>query len=153
MQSTLVTNMLKKISTLCFSIFTDASAVNMTLLPSVYVHSRHLCLSSDTSTLCIPFIKTKSFGQRTFSFTGPTKTRFVALHSKILPRCVPSDSVSQVLLSVYAHFVALGLVTVNSKTAHLLWLPRFQWYKRYKINKDSITFLTFTVILTLKTTI
>ena len=45
------------------------------------------------------------------------------------------------------------LVTMNSKSAHLLWLPRDQWDKRYKIHKEWIKFWTFTVILTLKTTI
>ena len=35
------------------------------------------------------------------------------------------------LLSVYAHFLVLGLVIINSKSAHLLWLPRDQWYRRY----------------------
>ena len=39
-------------------------------LLSVYTASRHLRSSSDTRTLRIPFIKTKSFGQRAFSFTG-----------------------------------------------------------------------------------
>ena len=38
----------------------------------------------------------------------------------------------------HAHFVVLGLVTMNNKSAHLLWLPRDQWYRRYKIHKDSI---------------
>ena len=57
------------------------------------------------------------------------------------------------LLSVYAHFDVHGLGIMNSNPAHFLWLPRDQWYRRYQIHKDSIKFLTFTVILTLKTTI
>ena len=57
------------------------------------------------------------------------------------------------LLSVYAHFVVLGLVISNSTSAHLVWLPRDNWYKRYEIHKDSINFWTSTEILTLKTTI
>ena len=56
------------------------------------------------------------------------------------------------LLSVYAHFLVLGLVIINSKSAHLVWLPRAQWYRWYKIHKDSIQFWTCTLILTLKTT-
>ena len=56
-----------------------------------------------------------------------------------LPRCVSSDSVLvKALLSVNAHFVILGLVTMNSKSVHLLWLSRDQWYRRYKMHKDSI---------------
>ena len=41
------------------------------------------------------------------------------------------------LLSVYAHFVVLGLVISSGKSAHLVWLPRDQWYR---IHKDSTKF-------------
>ena len=76
------------------------------------------------------------------------------MHGKIPPpppRCVPSESVSQsaIVSILYAHFVVHGLV----KSAHLFWLPKDQWHRRDNIHKDSIKFLTFTVILTLKTTI
>ena len=46
----------------------------------------------------------------------------------------------KVLLSVYAHFAVLGLVISNSKSAHLVWLPRDQLYRRYKMHEDSIKF-------------
>ena len=59
-----------KVSTLCFNTFTKSSAVYIAQLLSVYTPSRHLRSSSDTCTLRIPFVKTKSFGQRAFSFTG-----------------------------------------------------------------------------------
>ena len=59
-----------KISTLCFNTFTNSFPVYTAQLLSVYTPSRHLHSSSDTRTLRIPFIKTKSFGQRAFSFTG-----------------------------------------------------------------------------------
>ena len=62
-----------KISTLCFNTFTYSSPVYIAQLLSVYTPSRHLRSSSNTRTLCIPFIKTKSFCQRAFSFTGPTQ--------------------------------------------------------------------------------
>ena len=62
-----------KISTLCFNTFTNSSPVYIAQLLSVYTPSRHLRSSSDTRTLRISFIKTKSFGQRAFSFTGPTQ--------------------------------------------------------------------------------
>ena len=73
------------------------------------------------------------------------KTTFVTLRSKIppppFPNCVPSDSVSQsATVSIYAHFVVLGLVTMNSKSAHLIWLPRDLRHRRYEIHKDSINF-------------
>ena len=57
-------------------------------LLSVYTASRHLRSSSDTRTLRIPFIKTKSFDQRAFSFTGPTQWNFLPYglrHSKSSP--------------------------------------------------------------------
>ena len=62
-----------KISTLCFNTFTNSSPIYIAQLLSIYTTSRHFRLSSDTCTLCIPFIKTKSFCQRAFSFTGPTQ--------------------------------------------------------------------------------
>ena len=48
-------------------------SVYIAQLLSVYTPSRHLRSSSDTRTFRIPFVKTKSFGQRAFSFTGPTQ--------------------------------------------------------------------------------
>ena len=33
----------------------------------------------------------------------------------------------KVPLSVYANLLVLGLVFINSKSAHLVWLPRDQW--------------------------
>ena len=49
------------------------SCLHIAQLLSVYTPSRHLRSSSDTRTFRIPFVKTKSFGQRAFSFTGPTQ--------------------------------------------------------------------------------
>ena len=55
------------------------NAISLTLLLStllsfwLYIPFRQLCSSSDRHTLRIPFMKTKSFGQRSFSFTGPTQ--------------------------------------------------------------------------------
>ena len=60
-----------KISTLCT--FTDSSPFYIAQLPFVSTISRHLRSSSNTRTPCIPFIKTKSFCQRAFSFTDPTQ--------------------------------------------------------------------------------
>ena len=61
-----------KISTLCFNTFTNSSPVYIAQPLSVYTPSSHFRSSSDTRTLRIPFIKTKSFGQRAFTLTGPT---------------------------------------------------------------------------------
>ena len=72
-----------KISTLCFNTFTISSPVYITQPLSIYTPSRHLRLSSDTLTLCIP-----SFGQRAFSITGPTQRNLLPYglqHSKSSP--------------------------------------------------------------------
>ena len=76
-----------KISTLCFNTFANSSPVYIAQLLFVYTPYRHLRSSSDTRTLRIPFVKTKSFGQRAF-FTGPTqwKLQFYELrHSESSP--------------------------------------------------------------------
>ena len=62
-----------KISTLCFNTFTNSSLVYIAQLLPVYTPSRHLRSSSDTRTLRIPFVKTKSFSQKAFSFTDPAQ--------------------------------------------------------------------------------
>ena len=51
------------------------------------------------------------------------------------------------LLSVY--LIVLGLVVSSSISAHLVWFQRYQWYRKYRIDKDSIKFWMFTVTLTL----
>ena len=61
------------ISSLCFNTFTNSSPVCIAQLLTVYTPSRHIRSSSDIRTLCIPFVKTKSFCQRAFSFTGPSE--------------------------------------------------------------------------------
>ena len=74
-------------------------------------------------------------------------------HPNPHPLSVPSNTVSltvSLLLSVHAYFLVLGLVIINSKSADLIWLPRDQLYRGYKIHRDSIKFWTCTVILTLK---
>ena len=44
-----------------------------------YIPSRRIRSSSHTRTLRIPFVNTKSFGQRRFSFTGPTPNSVVII--------------------------------------------------------------------------
>ena len=58
-----------------------------------------------------------------FSSAKHVLTRFVTLRGQIPLHCVPSDSVVKVLLSVSVDCVVLGLVIMNSKSAHLFWLP------------------------------
>ena len=84
--------------------------------------------------------RSHSHTKTTEKLSNATRTKFVALRGKIAPHCVPNDTAVKVLLSVYAHIVVLGLVINNIKSAHSFWLPRDQWYRTYKIHKDSIKF-------------
>ena len=55
------------------------------------------------------------------------------LFALVIPKVkVPSQYIPTLLYLV--------LVINNSKSAHLVWLPRDQWHWRYKIHKDSIRF-------------
>ena len=61
-------------------------------------------------------------------FYQAKQTRSVALCGKIPPPPPVSLVILQVqvLLSVYAYRVALGLVIIDSNSAHLVWMPRDQ---------------------------
>ena len=61
-----------KVATLCYNSFTESYPVYLSELLTVYHPSRQLRSISDTRTFRILFTKTKTFGQRVFSFTGPT---------------------------------------------------------------------------------
>ena len=52
------------------------------------------------------------------------------------PFCVPSNTVRQSATVS----TALGLVIIDSKSVYLVWLPKDEWYRRYKIHKNSIMF-------------
>ena len=56
-----------KLSTLCHSFFSDTAPAYLSDFPRVYSPSRQLCSSSDSRTLRIPYIKTKTFGHCSFS--------------------------------------------------------------------------------------
>ena len=62
-----------KVATLCYNSFTESYPVYLSELLTVYHPSRQLRSISDTRTFRIPFTKTKTFGQRAFSFMGPTE--------------------------------------------------------------------------------
>ena len=57
---------------LCHSFFSDTASVYLSDLLRVYSPSRQLRSSSDSRTLCIPHIKTKTFGNRSFSHAAPS---------------------------------------------------------------------------------
>ena len=61
-----------KLSTLCHSFFSDTASFYLSDLLRVYSPSRQLRSSSDSRTLRIPHIKTKTFGHRSFSHAAPS---------------------------------------------------------------------------------
>ena len=44
---------------------------------------------------------------------------------------------------IYTHF-ALGLIS-NSTATHLVWFERYQWFRKYRIDKYLMMFSTITV--------
>ena len=56
----------------CHSFFSDTAPVDLSDLLHVYSLSRQLHSSSDSRTLCVPHIKTKTFGHRSFSLSAPS---------------------------------------------------------------------------------
>ncbi|WP_419629831.1 hypothetical protein, partial [Thiolapillus sp.] len=60
-----------KISTLCYNSFSETYPLYLSELLTVYYPSRQLRSILDTKTFRIPLTKTKTFGERAFSFTGP----------------------------------------------------------------------------------
>ena len=61
-----------KLSTFCHSFFSGTAPEYLSTLLHVYVPSRQLRSSSDSKLLRIPHVKTKSFGQRSFSYVAPS---------------------------------------------------------------------------------
>ena len=61
-----------KLSVICHSLFLGLSPIYLSDLLLVYTPKRNLRSSSDNGILCIPRLRTKTFGHRSFSFTAPT---------------------------------------------------------------------------------
>jgi hypothetical protein len=59
-----------KLCTLCFNFFSGSSPAYFSQLLSVYSPSRQLRSSSDSRTLAVPRVRSKTFGERTFSFNA-----------------------------------------------------------------------------------
>ena len=59
-----------KLSTLCHSFFTDTAPVYLSDLLRVYSPSRQLRSSTDSRTLCIPYMRTNTFGHRSFFYAA-----------------------------------------------------------------------------------
>ena len=60
-----------KVCSICYTTLTGASPKYMSELVNVYTPSRCLCSSSDSRTLTVPCVRTKTCGQRSFAYQGP----------------------------------------------------------------------------------
>ncbi|KAK7091543.1 hypothetical protein V1264_009209 [Littorina saxatilis] len=69
-----------KLSTLCFNFFSGSSPAYFSELLTVYSPARQLRASSDCRILTIPHTKTKTYGQRTFTFCAPTQWNSLPFH-------------------------------------------------------------------------
>ena len=61
-----------KLSVICHSLFLGLSPINLSDLLLVYTPKGNLHFSSDNGMLCIPKLRTKTFGHRSFSFSALT---------------------------------------------------------------------------------
>ena len=61
-----------KICSLCFNAISSSGPQYLADLLKIYAPSHQLRSSADTCTLCIPSVRTKSYGQRAFSHSAPT---------------------------------------------------------------------------------
>ena len=61
-----------KLCSLCFGVITSTGPVYLSDLLKIYTLSRQLRSSAEIRTLCIPSVNTKSYGERSFSYNGPT---------------------------------------------------------------------------------
>ncbi len=61
-----------KLCSLCFGAITSTGPVYLSDLLKIYTPSRQLRSSADIRILCIPSVNTKSYGERSFSYTAPT---------------------------------------------------------------------------------
>ena len=56
---------------LSYSSLSDSGPEYLSRVLRIYTPSRQLRSSSDNRILCVPSVKTKNFGQRSFSYAGP----------------------------------------------------------------------------------
>ena len=71
-----------KISVLCYNFFSGSSPSYFSDLLTVYSPVRQLRSSSDDRLLCVPRIRTKTFGERTFPFRAATIWNSLPIHIK-----------------------------------------------------------------------
>ena len=61
-----------KLSVICHSFFSGLSPIYLSELLSVYTPKINLRSSSDQGILCVPKLRMKTFGHRSFTFAAPT---------------------------------------------------------------------------------
>ena len=61
-----------KLCSLCFGAITSTGPVYLSNLLKIYTPSRQLQSPVNKHILCIPSVNTKSYGERSFSYTAPT---------------------------------------------------------------------------------
>lgn len=69
-----------KLSVLCHNFFSGSAPKYFDQLLSVYTPSRQLRSSTDSRLLCVPRVRTVSFGERSFYFCGPKQWNSLPLH-------------------------------------------------------------------------
>jgi hypothetical protein len=74
-----------KLSVLCHNFFTDSCPSYLSDLLSSYSPSQQLRSSSDTCILFIPKIRTKTYGERSFSFCAPKQWNSLPAHIRHIP--------------------------------------------------------------------
>ena len=71
-----------KLSVICHSVFFGLSPIYLSDLLSVYTPTRNLRSSSHNRILCIPKLRTKTFGHRSFSFRSLHNMEFFAFRTQ-----------------------------------------------------------------------
>jgi len=74
-----------KLSVLCHNFFSESCPSYLTELLSVYSPSRQLRSSADMRILSVPKTRTKTYGERSFSFCAPKQWNSLPLHIRNIP--------------------------------------------------------------------
>ena len=86
------------ISSLCYSSLSGTGSQYLSDLIQVYTSSRCLRSSSDIRILGIPTVKTKSYGQRSFAYQGPTICNKLPLEIRYQGK---TDGLKRVLKTIF----------------------------------------------------
>ena len=86
-----------KLSVICHSFSLGLSPIYLSDLLLVYTPKRNLCSSSDNIILCIPKLRTKTFGHRSFSFAAST------IWNSLLSELRHTDCIQKFKLALKSH--------------------------------------------------